>query len=294
MNSDLELVTEKQSFNNDGFCCIENCLPLDLLDTISGRITALLEMACCELDINADSLKKGDFTFDTAALFWAIISCRPDYRNRLYQAIQRIPEVHACVNLPAINAFTQAMAFERPLLSELKIQMYLPWEKLFFQKYHQDINTLKSKQSITFWLPLHDIRSESAVLFKPGSQKLGPVKHVENIAPDFGVYHSALPDEQVQRFAETVSVVSKKGDLVALDRLVFHSSPAFELQKKARWIILVRIDDMQGETFSTADQSYLQYTPFTPERYHNEIIPKVRAFLSQRPKLQWKVQETNS
>ncbi len=291
MNSQQEFGAERQYFEKNGFCRLEHCIPIDLLKVIKKQINKLLEMACHELGINPDEHRRGDFTFDTSALLWKIVTTEPQFRNLLYQAIQRIPELHSCVTLPAIQTFTQSAGFKFPMLSELKVQLYLPWEKLFFQKYHQDINTLKSKRSVTFWLPLHDIDSDNAVLFKPGSQKLGPVVHEENIDEEYGVYHAALPDDQVQRFSETLRMESKEGDLIALDRLVFHSSPAFESQKKARWIILVRIDDMDGQGLSVADQSYLQYTPFTPQRYSEEIIPKVRAFLSRRPVIHWNAVE---
>ncbi|MBN2782305.1 MAG: phytanoyl-CoA dioxygenase family protein [Campylobacterales bacterium] len=240
--------------------------------------------------VNYDG-SKDSFMKETTKSLWNIVNEDPNKRNLIYKYIQRVPALYQLANLDVLRDFAKDIGMKKPSVREIKVQMYLPWEKLFFQCCHQDINSLDSQNSVTFWFPLHYVAEHAAVSYHKYSHKEGPVVHEERIDEEFGIYGACVPKELQEKYPEIEKAVVDEGDLIALNRMVFHTSPKFEDQKYARWTVLVRYDDIEGNGMYDGTTKYEKYTPFNLQRYNNEILPKIREYLTQKPKIKWSPDE---
>jgi hypothetical protein len=253
---------------------VDSILPMaekavdEILSLVSSKITKI------------DSLKGAHMPL------YKIFSNDPGARNLLYKYLQRIPSLYRIAGEPSLLELARALGITEPSVREAKIQMYLPWEKCFFQPCHQDINSLDSERSVTFWIPLHEVDENSAVTFWNGSHREGPVRHEEFCEDETGSYHVGVP-EDLQKKYQTEKSKTAFGEIVALNRIAFHKSPEFETQLNARWTIVVRYDDLSAGDLYLDTSKYSHLTPFPPHRYANEILPKIREFLSRPPPFHW-------
>lgn len=228
---------------------------------------------------------KDSFVKETTKSLWKIVNDDPTKRNLVYTYIQRVPTLYQLANLEVLRDFAKNIGMKKPSVREIKVQMYMPWEPLFFQCCHQDINSLDSENSVTFWFPLHYVPEHAAVSYHKYSHKEGAIKHEEHIDEEKGIYHACVPKHLQEKYPEVEKAVVDEGDLIALNRMVFHTSPKFEEQDKARWTVLVRYDDIADNGLYSNSTKYEECTPFNLERYNKEILPKVREFLSKKPKV---------
>ncbi|MDI7217528.1 hypothetical protein QMN07_08330 [Leptospira santarosai] len=276
---------KKNEYWENGLVIVNSVIPKEILSKIRCGIIEVIEEIKGEKIHYVDD--PNEFHKITSDLIWDILSKNPEKRNLLYQYIQRIPAFYELVSLDILNDFALGVNIDKPSVRELKIQMYLPWEKSFFQGCHQDINSLDSENSITYWLPLHPVEETSAVGYWKNSHKEGPVKHEEYIEEEWGLYNVCVPLEYQKKYPEISKASVVDGDLIALNRLVFHSSPRFEDQINARWTVLIRYDNLTGNALFSGNTKYEKFTPFTLKRLNEEILPKIRTFLSQKPKINW-------
>jgi hypothetical protein len=269
----------------NGLTVMEDIIDKNIISNLRQEIVDVINEATDE-KVNYDGTKDS-FIKETTRSLWKIINEEPSKRNLIYKYIQRVPALYQLANLDVLRDFAKNIGMKKPSVREIKVQMYMPWEKLFFQCCHQDINSLDSENSVTFWFPLHYVPEHTAVSYHKYSHKEGAVKHEECIDEENGVYHVCVPKNLQEKYPIVEKAVVDEGDLIALNRMVFHTSPKFEEQDWARWTVLVRYDDIAGNGMYSNSTKYEDCTPFNLERYNNEILPKVREFLSKKPKIQW-------
>lgn len=272
----------------NGLTVMNNVIDKKYISNLRQEIVDVINEASDQM-INYDGTKDS-FMKETTRTLWKIVNEDPNKRNLVYKYIQRVPALYQLANLDTLREFAKNIGMKKPSVREIKVQMYLPWEKLFFQCCHQDINSLDSENSVTFWFPLHYVAEHAAVSYHKYSHKEGAIKHEECIDEENGVYHVCVPKELQEKYSEIEKAVVDEGDLIALNRMVFHTSPQFEKQKWARWTVLVRYDDIADNGMYGNSTKYENCTPFNLTRYNNEILPKVREFLSKKPTIQWEEQ----
>ena len=274
-----------KSYIEDGLTIFHDVIDTNIIKTLRQDIVDVISEVYGK-EIPYDGTQES-FVKETTRSLWKIVNDDPKQRNLIYKYIQRVPSLYQFANLDILRIFAKNIGMKKPSVREIKVQMYMPWEKLFFQCTHQDINSLDSDNSVTFWFPLHFVPEESAVSYHKFSHKEGPVKHEEYIDEKNGVYHVCIPEVLRKKYPIIEKAVVDEGDLIALNRMVFHSSPRFEDQKWARWTVLVRYDDIAGNGFYENITKYESYTPFDLERYNKKILPKIREFLNKKPVIQW-------
>lgn len=272
-------------YMENGLTVMSNVIDTKIIDNLREEIVDVINEVSAE-KINYDGTKDS-FMKETTKSLWKIVNDDPSKRNLVYKYIQRVPALYQLANLNVLREFANSIGLQKPSIREIKVQMYMPWEKLFFQCCHQDINSLDSKNSVTFWFPLHFVPEESAVSYHKYSHKEGAIKHEEYIEEENGIYNVCVPQILKDKYPIVEKAVVDAGDLIALNRMVFHTSPKFEDQKWARWTVLVRYDDITDNGLYSDTTKYEDCTPFNLERYNNEILPKIREFLSKKPKIKW-------
>ncbi|TQE84040.1 hypothetical protein [Leptospira noguchii] len=281
----MNLKDETETYRRDGLVIMNSVIPKEILAKVRHGIIGVIEEIRGEKINYVDN--PNEFHKITSDLIWEILSKNPEKRNLLYQYIQRIPVFYELASSEILNNFATGINIDKPSVRELKIQMYFPWEKCFFQGCHQDINSLDSENSVTYWLPLHLVEERSAVSYWKKSHNEGPVSHEEQIEEEWGLYNVCVPEKYQNKYPDVSKAPVTDGDLIALNRLVFHSSPKFEDQLYARWTVLIRYDNISGNAVYSDKTKYEKYTPFTLKRLNEEILPKIRDFLLQMPKIDW-------
>jgi hypothetical protein len=267
-------LTTLQSFINNSLISKTRAEILEVVEELSGK--EIKDKSNVDTFLNLGT-----------ELIWEMVTKNPASRNLLYKYIQRIPSLHSYGSHHHLTDFAAKLGLEVPSVRELKVQLYLPWEKCFFQPCHQDINSLDSSNSITYWIPLQNVSKDYAVKYWTGSHKEGPVLHEEYIEEEFGVYHVKVPDQLFEKYPINYATAST-GDIIALNRVLFHSSPEFEKSMTIRSTVVVRYDELANNGLFDSSGKYEHLTPFNPRRYNEEIIPKVRSFLSKPPVIDWK------
>ncbi|PHS56337.1 MAG: hypothetical protein COB17_09380 [Sulfurimonas sp.] len=273
-------------YKENGLTIIKDVIDTNIINNLRQEIIDVIDEVSTE-NINYDGTKNS-FVKETTKSLWKIIDDDPSKRNLIYQYIQRVPSLYQLANLSILREFAKNIGIKKPSVREIKVQMYMPWEKLFFQCTHQDINSLNSKNSVTFWFPLHFVGEKSAVSYHKYSHKEGAVRHEEYIDEENGVYNVCVPQKLKDKYPIVEKAIVDEGDLIALNRMVFHTSPKFEDQEWARWTVLVRYDDIADNGLYSNGTKYEHLTPFNLQRYNKEILPKIRSFLNKKPKIQWK------
>ncbi len=282
------MFSSSKLYLENGLCVMKDVIEKDIIKNLRQEIVDVINEASNE-KVQYDGTKDS-FMQETTKTLWKIVNDEPSKRNLIYKYIQRAPSLYELANLDVLRDFAKNIGMKKPSVREIKVQMYMPWEKLFFQCCHQDINSLDSENSVTFWFPLHYVAEHAAVSYHKFSHKEGAIKHDEYIDEENGVYNACVPKKLQDKYPIIEKAVVDEGDLIALNRMVFHTSPKFEDQKWARWTVLVRYDDIEGNGLYNNTTKYEDCTPFNLERYNTEILPKVREFLSKKPKIQWKEQ----
>lgn len=227
-----------------------------------------------------------DFVRRSTEILWDAISEEPAKRNLLYTYAQRVPMLYQLANAEPLRQFTGGISIQKPSVREAKVQIFLPWEKLFLQDCHQDINSLDSSNSVTFWIPLHPLTEKTAVRYWVGSHKEGPVRHEEIMDEAEAIYLERVPQHIRDKYPVVSTAAAKDGDVIAINRLVFHQSPSFEDQLYARWSVVVRYDDIAGNGLYLDKPRYADFAPNSAEKMKPKL-DKIRARLSQKPQVDW-------
>ena len=267
-----------------GATVLRGVLESGCIQTLRNEIMGVIEEAAgypCQAGDGADP-----FVLRSTKILWDTICANPAKRNQIYSYLQRVPTLYQLANAEPLRRFAAAISIKQPSVREAKIQMFLPWEDLFFQDCHQDINSLDSSNSATFWIPLAPLTEKTAVRYWGGSHKEGPVLHeaVENEAA--AIFLERVPQQLQDKYPKVTTAVASDGDVIAINRLVFHQSPDFDAQLYARWSVVIRYDDISGESLSVNQSKYAHLTPNATEN-QTRILAKIRERLSQIPTIDW-------
>ncbi len=271
-------------YANEGVAIIRNAVEPKLTMAARKEIMGVVEEASGRQVCNGEDART--FVVRSTEAVWEAVTRDPAKRNLLYTYMQRIPSLFQFGNLKVLREFSEVIGMKKPSVREIKIQMFLPWEKLFLQDCHQDINSLDSENSVTFWIPLHDLDEKSAVTYWAGSHKEGPVPHEAVADEDQAIFLERVPEEFRRKYPVLRKAVAREGDIITINRLVFHQSPRFEDQLYSRWSVVVRYDDIAGNGLYLNTSKYAALTPNSPEKMKGKL-DRMRAFLSEKPKINW-------
>jgi len=280
---DLKIAVKE--YAEDGVTVLRRSIDSDLIRRTREEILGVVEEVCGRAMPTTDDPVA--FSMRTTEALWDIISHEPAKRNLLYTYAQRVPALYELASVEPLRRFASAVAIHKPSVREAKVQIFLPWEKLFLQDCHQDINTLDSTNSVTFWIPLHPLTDKTAVRYWVGSHKEGPVRHDEVVDEDQAVYLERIPLAVQEKYPRVRTAVAIDGDVIAINRLTFHQSPRFEDQLYARWSVVVRYDDIAGNGLYSEKSRYAELAPNAAEKM-GERSERIRAHLSRKPQIDWR------
>jgi len=274
-----------KEYGNDGVTLLQHVIPSVLVRSMRREIMEVVEEVCGGSTGGPDDPQM--FVTSSTELLWEAISREPHKRNLLYTYVQRVPTIYQLASADILRCFAKAISMRKPSVREAKVQIFLPWEKLFLQDCHQDINSLDSTNSVTFWIPLHSLTERTAVRYWVGSHKEGPVPHEEIVDEAEAIYLERVPTHLQAKYPVVRSAVAADGDVIAINRLVFHQSPRFEDQLYARWSVVVRYDDIAGQGLYLNAPKYAHLAPNSEDKMQGRL-DNIRAFLARKPKGDWR------
>lgn len=269
----------------DGVTVLRKAMDPGWIAAVRDELGDVIEEVCGEPMPRASD--PGTFAIRSTEAIWEAVSREPGKRNLLYTYAQRVPTLYRLAGAEPLRRFSAAIAIRKPSVREAKVQMFLPWEKLFLQDCHQDINSLDSSNSITYWVPLHPLTEKTAVRCWIGSHREGPVRHEEIVDEAEALYLERVPEALQGKYPVVRAAVAADGDVIAINRLTFHQSPAFEDQLCARWSVVVRYDDLAGEGAALGTSRYEALAPNSPEKMKARL-ERIRSHLSQPPTVDWR------
>ncbi|MBM4133136.1 MAG: phytanoyl-CoA dioxygenase family protein [Nitrospira sp.] len=280
-----EWATAADAYREDGVTILRNVIDPDAIRAIRDDLAGVVEEACgTKME---RSLSGEPFAKRTTEVLWEAVCREPKTRNLLYTYAQRVPTLYSLANAAALRQLARSVSMSKPSVREAKVQIFLPWEKLFFQDCHQDINSLDSVNSVTFWIPLHPLTEKTAVRYWVGSHREGPVRHEEIVDEAEAIYLERVPKSLQDKYPNVRTAVASEGDVIAINRLVFHQSPDFEDQFYARWSVVVRYDDIAGQGLFSGTTKFADLAPNSVDKM-KERLEHIRAFLAQKPRIDWR------
>lgn len=274
-----------KEYAEDGVTILRGVLDPTSIESMREELRGVIEEVCATpVPVTSDAEA---FTRRSTEVLWDALSQHPAKRNLLYTYAQRVPTLYQLVNAEPLRRFAAAISIHKPSVREAKVQMFLPWEKLFLQDCHQDINTLESSNSVTYWLPLHALTEKTAVRYWLGSHKEGPVHHEEIVDEREAVFLERIPLAVQAKYPVVRSAVAAAGDVIAINRLAFHQSPPFDDQLYARWSVVIRYDDIAGNGADLGASRYEEFAPNSPEKMKDRL-ERIRAHLLKAPTIDWR------
>lgn len=290
-NTKINFSDSAKIYEKDGTCVLSGVLPSIFLSEARSQIMHILNLLACKtVDFSKNS---EEFSEQCTDLIFDLVNSDPNNRSRLYNYIQKIPALYQMAAHETLINFARKIGILHPSVIEAKVQMFLPWEKMFFQDCHQDINSLGSSRSITFWVPMQTLFPHTAVRYWVGSQNEGPVVHeVAKEDPDEGIFLERVPLSIQNKYPVIKTAAAKPGDVIAINRLTFHQSPDFYNQVYSRWSFVIRYDDLEKNGFNENAAKYESFTPY-PSSKQSVILAKIKEKLKNKPNPDWKKDKKN-
>lgn len=279
------LAAAVREYESDGVTILRGAIDPAWALAMRRELLGVVEEVCGTVVAEAGDPTR--FSVLTTEVLWEAISREPARRNLLYTYVQRVPTLYQLANAEPLRRFARAVSIEKPSVREAKVQMFLPWEKLFLQDCHQDINTLESSNSVTYWLPLHPLTEKTAVRYWVGSHKEGPVRHEAVVDENEAIFLERVPRDIQEKYPIVRAAVAADGDVIAINRLAFHESPPFEDQLYARWSVVVRYDEIAGQGRHLGQPRYEELAPHSAEKMRGRL-EQIRAHLSRKPAIDWR------
>jgi len=279
-------------YNQEGACILKKILKPQILEKARSEIEHIVGcLTGKRLNISQNGTK---FSEKITELLFAEISKDPNKRGVLYSYIQKIPGLFQVAGNDNLLAFSKNVGICHPSVKEAKVQMFLPWEKMFFQDCHQDINSLGSSRSVTFWIPMQNLFEHTAVRYWVGSHNEGPVVHeVAKEDPVEGIFLERVPFNIQAKYPVIKTGTAEPGDVIAINRLTFHQSPDFAKQLFSRWSFVIRYDDLETEFFSENETKYESFTPY-PSSKQSIILQSIKEKLKQKPNPNWRLEKNHA
>lgn len=281
----IELKSNATFYNKEGACILKKALKIEFLEKARYEIEHIVN---CLTGKNSSFYKnEKEFSERMTDILFSAISLDPSKRGALYSYIQKIPTLFQAAGEQSLLAFSKKIGIRNPSVKEAKVQMFLPWEKMFFQDCHQDINSLGSPRSVTFWIPMQALYQHTAVRYWVGSHNEGPVVHeVAKEDANDGIFLERVPLKVQAKYPKVKTCTAEPGDVIAINRLTFHQSPDFDKQLFSRWSFVIRYDDLEEKSISENESKYESFTPY-PSSKQSTMLESIKNKLRQTPNPNW-------
>lgn len=225
----------KNRFHQDGFVIIRDLLSEKTVDSVESEIKCILDH---EAERHLGAHPSDDEQFDT--YLKALFSLDSNYRSRLYQVLQSMVSLYQFATFEKVLDVADVLGVQAPNIRNVGVRIDIPGEDEFLQPLHQDVNSMRSKNCLNYWMPLQKVSRENGALrvFR-GSHKLGPIPAAHKKLNDSG--YESIPRAVVEGDEEVYCTIDPT-DAVVFHPYLVHGSET-NRSEHTRWTVIARFDD---------------------------------------------------
>ena len=166
-------------------------------------------------------------------------------RTFIYDSIPFLTRVQKLNHHPYLNELLKSFGYKKPVcvdMCNIRIDIKAENEKKFLRGIHQDIRSIKSKKTVTLWMPITKVdESHGSVILYPKTHKYGLIKHIYD--PNLLIQDEDLPENLKELEKRKVILDAEPGDIAVIDCFNCHSSKESEVDK-VRSVILTTYTDI--------------------------------------------------
>ena len=236
----------KQNYEDDGYCRIENFIPLSFIHDYANDINWLVETQLEQLNIppsiHADPVKRLSNSF---IKLW---EAKPEAQTWIYDEINRRPWMYALASDPNLNARVKEMLGTDHIAihPRLNIVMNMPNQNWHVADWHQD-RYYGASNHIIAYIPMQPTGDfNGGLIVAPQAHQNGLLPHVKNSSRIETKWHTH-PNEVVDTFNQ-VQLELDAGDLILFDGWLPHAAKT-NTSDHVRFVITIRYANLSDPFF---------------------------------------------
>jgi ectoine hydroxylase-related dioxygenase (phytanoyl-CoA dioxygenase family) len=225
----------KNRFHQNGFVIIQDLIPEKTIDSVKSEIKCILDHeAERHLGVHPSDAER----FDT--YLKALFALDSNYRGRLYQVLQSTVSLYQFATFKKVLDVAEVLGdVQAPNIRNVGVRIDIPGEDEFLQPLHQDVNSMRSKNCLNYWMPLQKVTRENGALrvFR-GSHKLGPIPAAQKQLNASG--YESIPRAVIEDYEEIYCTIEPT-DAVVFHPYLVHGSET-NRSERTRWTVITRLD----------------------------------------------------
>jgi len=225
-------------FNENGFVIIRNKFKKEVKNIKSEIIDYLNFFG------KKNKLTSGQDT-DYDYLVKKIMIPGTKLRTFIYDSAPFLESIQKLNHHPHIKKILKEFGYKKPVcvdMSNIRFDIKKKNELKFLRGIHQDIRSIRSKKTVTIWIPVTKVNKKyGTVVMYPKTQNFGLIKH--KYKPNLLIENKNLPIK-INRMEKTKYVVNANpGDIVIFNCFTLHRSEKAKVDK-VRSVIQITYTDI--------------------------------------------------
>lgn len=230
-----------EAIQQQGFLLCRELLPQGHLSAIRHAIVRAATAIDPTIDVRADDV-------DAA---WAALTRQDRSRGGLlYNAVKRIPEVHALASSEVLMNRLRELGVQQPAIVDVNFRVDAPNEPQYLFAWHQDYwFSICSPKALVVWLPITDLDDQV------GGVELLPLARTEHRVlrakrgPDYTSYSNSLVLDEAVDTDHAIAPKLAAGDALVFRFDVLHRSRPNGSSGRCRWTLQIRVADFADPVF---------------------------------------------
>ena len=177
-----------------------------------------------------NNLINGDEKYDD--LVRKIMVPQTKLRTFIYDSVPLLNSIQDLKHNPLLRKHLKTLGFKNPVavdMGNVRFDIKKESEKKFLRGVHQDIRSIKTKKTITMWIPLTEVNQKrGTVVIYPGTHRdTALYEHIYD--PNLVIPNDKLPKSLEDLEKEKYIINAKPGDICLFDCFVLHRSQPAEI-----------------------------------------------------------------
>ncbi len=166
-------------------------------------------------------------------------------RTFIYDSTPFIESIQKLNHHPYLREYLKSVGYRNPVcvdMSNIRFDIAKENEKKFLRGIHQDVRSIRSKKTVTIWVPITKVdKDHGTVVMYPKTHQYGLIKHIYN--PNLLIEEKDLPENYDLLEKKKYVVEAEPGDIVVFDCFALHRSETAKIDK-VRSVIQITYTDI--------------------------------------------------